>query len=78
MATRFLQAENKKTGYKSMLHDTDSPLGLFAELGKKNSHTGEKMSDWEFSLLDNQGRTLIKNYNWKKICVTVKLGDLFR
>lgn len=78
MATKFLQAVNKKTGYRSMLHDTDTPLGLFAELGKKNTHTGEKMGDWEFSLLDYNGRTLIKNYDWKKIRVTVKLGDLFR
>lgn len=77
MATQFLQATNKKTGFKSMLYDTDSPLGLFKELAKKNRHTGEKMTDWEFSLHDNQGRLLIKNYNWKKIQVTVSLGDLF-
>lgn len=78
MAAKFLQAVNKKTGFKSMLHDTDTPLGLFAELGRKNTHTGEKMSDWEFSLLDPNGRPLIKNYNWKKIKVTVSAGDLFR
>lgn len=77
MSTKFLQAVNKKTGYRSMLHDTDSPLGLFSELGKKNTHTGEKMADWEFSLLDRNGRTLIKNYDWKKIQVTVSLGRLF-
>jgi hypothetical protein len=78
VATRFLQAANKKTGFKSMLHDIDTPLALFSELAKKNTHTGEKMSDWEFSVLDYNGRTLIKNYDWKKIKVIVSLGDLFR
>lgn len=78
MATRFLQATNKKTGFKSMLHDTDSPTSLFIELAKKNSHTGETMADWDFNLLDHVGRVVKTNYDWRRIQVTVSLGDLYR
>lgn len=78
MATRFIQAVNKKTGTKSMLHDTDTPIGLFKELAKKNTHTGETMTDWDFALLDYNGRVIQQNYNWKKLQVTITLGDLFR
>lgn len=78
MSTQFLQATNKKTGLKSMLHDTDSPLNLFIELSKKNTYTGETMADWEFDLLNSRGVVIQKNYDWKSLHVTVTLGDLFK
>lgn len=61
-----------------MLYDTDFPINLFIELAKKNSNTGETMRDWEFALLNSNGRVIKKNYNWKSVQVTVTLGDLFR
>jgi hypothetical protein len=78
VSTQFIQATNKKTGFKSMLHDTDAPTSLFVELAKKNSNTGETMEDWDFALLDHAGRVLKSNYNWRQIRVTVSLGDLYR
>jgi hypothetical protein len=78
VSTQFIQATNKKTGFKSMLHDTDGPTSLFVELAKKNSNTGETMEDWDFALLNSRGATIKRNFDWRKIRVTVSLGDLYR
>lgn len=78
MSTQFIQATNRKTGFKSMLHDTDTPTSLFVELAKKNSNTGETMADWDFALLNSRGTIIKENFNWRQIRVTVTLGDLYR
>jgi hypothetical protein len=77
VATQFLQATNKKTGLKSM-QDTDHLLRLFVSLARRNAKTGETMDDWDFDLLDGRCIVIQSNYNWKKVHVSVKLGDLFK
>jgi hypothetical protein len=77
VATQFLQATNKKTGLRSM-EDTDHLLRLFVSLAKRNTKTGETMADWDFDLLDGRCSVIQPNYNWKRVQVSVKLGDLFK
>lgn len=78
MSEQFIQATNRKTGFKSMMHNISKPSKLFTELAKKNHHTGETMSDWEFTILTPNGKVIQREYNWRKIRVTVTLGDLYR
>jgi hypothetical protein len=76
MATKFVKATNKKTGFSPLMHDTDSPLELFKEVAELNAQSGETMKDWKFTLHNYKGDEIGK-YDWKKVRVTVTLGDLF-
>lgn len=76
--TTFIRATNKVTKERIPgLYNTSSPLLLFLEVQRHNIANNHRMKNWEFDLLNHEGRRIGK-YHWKSAPANLTLGDLFR